>query len=261
MPLALSRRRLMQLAAGMAILPAVTGAKPMNEIRAIEGSWLDFHHPNPHDGDYWNGQTALFSCEQWQAKVNEMAAVGMRILVVTSVALRGEAFYPSEVMRKRWTPLACADPIEAVLRAADESGAGVFLGVGFFSEHTGDFASQDPREQLGRQHVPLELARRYGHHRGFSGWYLPVEAPIQGHFPEAYVLYARAMAERLPAGGSRQAGPHCPLRHPYGGGRPAFRRTAASARSGLHRLPGRGGSREDTGRRTGCHLGAPAQAA
>lgn len=157
----------------------------------ISGSWLDFHHPNPREGDYWNDITQAFTAASWDAKVREMADLGMDTIVLLSVALRGASFYPSKVITKRWD-LVCEDPVEALLAAADRHKMRVFVGVGYFADSTGAFWD----EASVRSEIPAELFERYGHHPSFYGWYLPVEAGIQGHFPDGYVEYANKLADR-----------------------------------------------------------------
>ncbi len=158
----------------------------------LSGSWIDFHHPNPLEGGYWNETTRRFTCEDWRTKVAEMAAFGIDTLVVESVMLRGKSFYPSKWVPAQWDH-ACRDPLGAVFQEADRHGMTVYPGVGFFSEQTGKTEADD-REQILRREVPLELHARYGHHRSFAGWYLPVEAPIQGYFPEDYIRYVNELA-------------------------------------------------------------------
>src|SRR5690606_35544509 len=124
-------------------------------------------------------------------KVAEMAGLGMDTLVLLSVALRGASFYPSRHFARRWD-LLCEDPVEAVLAAADRHGMKVFVGVGYFAHHTGDHVGDAEDKRL-RAVLPQELVERYGHHSSFHGWYLPVEAGIQGHFPAAFLDYANEL--------------------------------------------------------------------
>lgn len=158
----------------------------------ITGSWLDFHHPNFREGDYWNETTRRFTAQDWDGKVAEMAGLGMDTLVLLSVALRGAAFYPSRHFERRWD-LVCVDPIEALLAAANRHGMKVYIGVGYFAHNTGDHEG-DAKDRHLRAVIPQELVERYGHHPSFHGWYLPVEAGIQGHFPDAFMQYASELA-------------------------------------------------------------------
>src|SRR5579883_2605854 len=95
----------------------------------LQGSWIDFQHQNPHDGEYWNATTRQFRAEQWQGKIDEMAALGLRYVVIMSSALDNKAFYPSRFL-PRWD-LACEDPIAAILESARRNGLRVFVSAGF----------------------------------------------------------------------------------------------------------------------------------
>ncbi len=179
--------------------------------KPITGSWLDVHHPNPREGDYWNETTGRFSAADWSVKIGEMAALGMDTIVVTSVILRGKTFYPSDYLPP-WPGLACADPLGAVLAGAGHYGLRVFLGAGYFSDNTGAARPANAAERRGRREVPLELVRQYGENPSFHGWYLPVEAGINGHFPDDYLSYTREMSDHC-----RAAAPGKPiLIAPYG---------------------------------------------
>ena len=176
----------------------------------ITGSWLDFHHPNFREGDYWNDTTRRFTAQDWDTKVAEMAELGMDTLVLLSVALRGASFYPSRHFDRRWD-LICEDPVAALLAAADRHGMKVFVGVGYFAHSTGDHVGDAEDKRL-RAVIPEELVERYGHHASFHGWYLPVEAGIQGHFSEAFMDYAAELCRHC-----RTADPLKPiLIAPYG---------------------------------------------
>lgn len=161
-------------------------------MQAIQGSWIDFHHASSVEGKYFNPQIASFTAAQWAAKVDEMCDLGMTTLVVMSVVQQGKAFYPSQVLPDRW-PMACPDPLEALLCTADRRGAQVFVGVGYFQKSTAALVPDSADRRL-RRLVPRELAERYGYHPSFAGWYLPVEAAIRGHFEERYLEYAQTMA-------------------------------------------------------------------
>lgn len=179
-------------------------------VREISGSWIDFCHPNPHEGDYWNDATHGFSASDWEEKIAEMAALGIDLVIVGATVLQGKSFYPSAIVSEKWGH-ACDDPLEAVLSGADRLGMKVYLGAGFFSGDTGRW-QPDETERGWRKEVPRELHDRYGHHRSFHGWYLPVEAPIYRYFPDEYIAYANEMAAHC-----RSPDPRRPvLISPYG---------------------------------------------
>ncbi|MFD0696454.1 DUF4434 domain-containing protein [Paenibacillus sp. GCM10027628] len=179
-------------------------------ILPISGTWFDFHHPNPYEGDYWNSTTDQFTAGDWELKISEMVDAGMDTLILMSVALHGKTFYPSDVIKYRWN-LICPDPLEAVLKVADRLDVAVFIGLGFFNTpilHT--FGSDGDKTTL-RYDVAVELSERYGHHRSFKGWYFPVEAAIEEYFPESYLEYVNTLSKHC-----RKLGPEKIMIAPYG---------------------------------------------
>ncbi|HHV55999.1 MAG TPA: DUF4434 domain-containing protein [Firmicutes bacterium] len=160
-------------------------------LRPITGTWFDFRHRNPIAA--WSEAAAAFTDDQWRYKVWEMVDAGMDTLIASCVSLHGKAFWPSRVIPDRW-PVAAADPVEAVLAAADEREARVFLGLGFFGVDVSDDHRATPAERELRRLVPAELLDRYGHHPSLAGWYLPAECGISGYFAPVYIEYTREFA-------------------------------------------------------------------
>lgn len=179
-------------------------------LQRISGSWFDFYHCNPYEGDTWNSTTQRFTADDWSLKLAEMAEAGLDTLVLLSVALHGKAFYPSEVMPWRWDTV-CPDPLEAVLQAGDRLGMRLFLGLGFFTTPIMGSLSTDGDGSTLRFDVARELSARYGHHPSFAGWYFPVEAAIHTYFPDNYIRYANELADFC-----RRLGPSQVLIAPYG---------------------------------------------
>ncbi len=162
------------------------------KIKRITGSWFDFHHQNPFDGDYWNDQAARFTDAQWRIKVDEASGLGLDTLVLMAVTLHGKSFYPSRVITRQWK-MGCPDPLEAVLSQADKKKIKVYLGIGFFQEDS-DSAREESKLGFLHREVPQELARNYGHHRSLGGWYLPVEEGLQGCFSTVYLNYVHKLS-------------------------------------------------------------------
>ena len=162
-------------------------------IKPVRGSWFEFQHNEDVDGDssmaegrYWNRPCREFTDEQWKAKIREMADIGFEYLVLMSIALHGKAFYETDALPRYG--LACADPIESILAAADESNIKFFIGAGFFG--TWDNVTDD--DVSAQRHGAIEeIARRYGHHRSFHGFYWPKEEEIGPYFSQEYIDYVR----------------------------------------------------------------------
>lgn len=184
--------------------------KMQMKVKPLSGTWFDFFHCNPYEGDTWNAATQQFTAEDWDLKVTEMAGAGMDTLVLLNVALHGKAFYPSEVLPLRWDTV-CPDPLEAVLSAADGLGLSLYVGLGFFTTPIMGSLSTEGEHNTLKYSVAEELASKYGHHPSFTGWYFPVEAAIRNYFPEPYIAYANDLADFV-----RRLGPSKVLIAPYG---------------------------------------------
>src|SRR5215470_8760267 len=89
-----------------------------NSIKPIRGSWFEFQHHATVEGVDWNSALAQFTAEQWDAKVKEIAEIGIEYLVLMATAVYYRSFYETQIYPK-WK-LGCPDPLEAVLTAADK---------------------------------------------------------------------------------------------------------------------------------------------
>lgn len=180
------------------------------KILPISGTWFDFHHCNPYEGDYWNHATNQFTAQDWDSKMEEMVEAGMDTFMLLSVALHGKTFYPSEIIKYRWN-LICEEPLDAVLKAGDRLNVNIYIGLGFFTTPAfHDFSDENNAERY-RLDIICELVERYGHYRSFAGWYLPVEAGIRGYYPEGYIRYVNKMSDQC-----RKIGPQTVIIAPYG---------------------------------------------
>lgn len=171
--------------ASAAPTPSAQAAAPV-----ITGTFLDFQHHNTAEAPYWNPQAATFTDAMWEAKVEEMADLGIRYIVVMAVALNGRSFYPSAIYPQY--PLRAEDPVKAVLTAAERRGVKVFLGAGFYGDWRDpyrafrDFAIRDRTRR-----AIAELAQNYGHFQSFYGFYWPNEVGISGHFPQVFIDHVK----------------------------------------------------------------------
>jgi hypothetical protein len=191
------------------VLPQETNRSSAH-VKPISGSWFEFQHHATVEGVNWNPACACFSCEQWDAKIKEMADVGMKYLVLMATALYYRAFYTTTIFPE-WQ-LGCADPIETVLAAADKYGVKFFVGGGFYGDWTDPNIISDPIAAKKRLQAIEELTRRYSHHPSFYGWYWPNEAFIDRYYSSEFIRYVNTCS-RL----ARQLTPHARiLIAPYG---------------------------------------------
>lgn len=162
-------------------------------IKPISGSWFEFQHHSTVEGVDWNPQCVRFTCNQWDAKIKEIADVGMEYLVLMATAVYYRSFYPSKVY-PQWE-LACPDPLEVVLSAADKYGIKFFIGGGFYGDWTSPGIITDPVGMKQSLQAIEEIAGIYGHHKSFYGWYWPNEAFINKHFSEQFIKYANTSSQ------------------------------------------------------------------
>jgi len=176
-------------AAGVAFLNAIQASCKENKaIKPIEGSWFEFQHHSAAEGKYWNKTLENFTAEQWDEKVREIAGAGLKYLVLLDVAIYGKSFYPTTLLPKH--SLACDDPLETVLAAADKYGISFFVSNGFFGDWTNPtFLMKDPDVNKLRLKAMNEVASKYAHHKSFYGWYYPNETGITGHYDDFFIDY------------------------------------------------------------------------
>jgi hypothetical protein len=175
-------------AAALAIDPAGLMATPLpSKVKPITGSWFEFQHHATVEGVDWNPALARFTAAQWDAKVKEIADAGLEYLVLMATALYYRAFYKTEVYPE-WQ-LGCADPIEVVLSAADKYKVKFFMGAGFYGDWDSDQIITDPVGEKKRLQAIEEIARIYGHHSSFYGWYWPAEAFINPRYSPMFLKY------------------------------------------------------------------------
>ena len=131
--------------------------------KPITGTWFEFWHHNIPEGKYWNPICRHFSAEQWEAKVDELASVGMKYIVLMATALGyeeyAESYFDTDIFP--FAEMDCKDPMSALLNAADRNGMKVFVSCGFYGVAGGNdpfngdvrfFAGNGQRRQQ-TQHV------------------------------------------------------------------------------------------------------------
>jgi hypothetical protein len=139
-----------------------------------------------------------------------MAEIGIDTLVLTATARYYRAFFDTSIFPK-WQ-LACDDPLEAALSAADRCKVKFFMGAGFYGLLDDEKTISDPAAQKRRLQSLGELAARYGHHASFHGWYWPDEARIDPYYRPEYITYVNELSKE-----ARRLTPNSPiLIAPYG---------------------------------------------
>ncbi|NLF06557.1 MAG: DUF4434 domain-containing protein [Pirellulaceae bacterium] len=197
-----------------AALTRIAGAAdPTPKTKPIKGSWISVLRNECRHHHYWNDACAKFSRRQWEQSVRDCADLGMEYLVLlaTVTAAGDNAFFDTNLTHKA-KELACGDPIEAMLSAADDCGVKFFISTGFYGGWVNQNRLLDPTFARNRFRVMAQVAEKFAHHKSFYGWYLPDEPPIEGCFNEKYIE-----AVKLHAGEARRLVPRCKiLIAPYG---------------------------------------------
>ena len=190
--------------------PAAAGRA--SRIKPIKGSWISIWWDDRRHF-YWNDACLNYTAEQWGLAVKEVAEIGMEYLVLLAIGKGGKAFYDTPLLPK--LKMACANPIEALLTAADKYHVKFFLSSDWFGPW--DYKClHDPARVRARFQMMGEIAQQYGHHRSFHGWYWPNEAALGPYFTDDFISYVNACSRE-----ARQVTPkanaHRALWHQPGG--------------------------------------------
>ena len=169
--------------------------KQNSKIKPISGSWFEFTHGFAPEGKYWNSVLPQFTTEQWKAKVKEISETGMEYLVLMAVANDGKTFYPSKLQPQY--EYACADPLEAVLSAADECGIKFFVSNDFWLDwREGTKMMKDLEVAKLREKGMEEVAEKYSHHKSFYGWYYPNESGLWNSIDDTTINYVNRCTKK-----------------------------------------------------------------
>ena len=150
----------------------------------LDGCWVSICHWSDDEARHFNPALKSMTDKDWKQHMYSMHKAGVTSVLIQNVfdsshyvgqhqmtadSYDGQAFYPSRLFEKRF-PLTAADPLEAILTAADECGMAVFPGVGLYAWF--DFSQESLKWHMA---VAKELDERYGHHPSFYGWYISEE--------------------------------------------------------------------------------------
>lgn len=157
---------------------------PIRSTQRIDGAFMGFYHWSEEEGKMWNPTIKTLSSEQWMEVASCMKKLDMDIVIMQesfrnqeyvgkhsmeNEGYHGRAFYDSKLYPGRM-PIACADPIEAVMAKADKLGMHVFAGVGMYA-----WFDYTPASLEWHKNVARELWEKYGHHPSFYGFYVSEE--------------------------------------------------------------------------------------
>ncbi|MBE6728480.1 MAG: DUF4434 domain-containing protein [Ruminococcaceae bacterium] len=167
-------------------------------LKPINGTWFEFRHHCTAEGVFWNDTCANFTDAQWEAKVDEIAALGMKYIVLMSSSLvydgNAVSYFKNDIFQ--FAPIAASDPIGALLRAAQRNNIKVFMSCGFYGEWTETINNMTSSVVQKRAFNAMEqLVALYGKYESFYGWYLPDESDIKPYFSDEFVNYINAYSK------------------------------------------------------------------
>ena len=155
----------------------LASATPPRRRPLITGSFLDIQHVNNWDAQYWIDECREWQDENWTALVAQMQAAGLDTVILTNCALWGRPLYPAnrQTVGRQW-PMPCPDPVGAVVRACEQHGLGLYLGLGAFGRYSLN-ANPDltPGHDTWLASMAVDLREKYGHSRALQGFYLSTE--------------------------------------------------------------------------------------
>ena len=77
-------------------------------LKPITGTWFEFQHHNIPEGKYWNPICRWFTDEQWEAKVDEIAELGMKYIVLLTTAQvyddRAFSYFKTDIYKAKMIP-------------------------------------------------------------------------------------------------------------------------------------------------------------
>jgi len=144
----------------------------------ITGSFIDIQHVNNWDAQYWVDECREWDDANWDAIVGDMHDIGLDTVILTGCAIWGRPLYPANVKTVgRQLPMRCADPVGAIMRAAEKRNMGAYLGLGAFGRYSLN-ANPDisPEHDTWLGNMAVDLQEKYGHLRALKGFYITAEA-------------------------------------------------------------------------------------
>lgn len=171
-------------------------------IKRINGTFLEFHHLGLPEGKYFNPIIHDFSEKQWRAKVNEIAKLKMKYIVIMETAnfdddKYNECYYNSKYYKKS-KEIKCENPIEVILDECDKLNINVFMSVGFYSNWWKTFENMTKESAFERAFLAMdELHEQFSFHKSFYGWYFPDESEISYYMDEEFISYVNRYSAKV----------------------------------------------------------------
>lgn len=170
--------------------------KRTSAVKPITGTWINLAYKDVRN-KYTNPQNFdNTDPEMWEAKVHELADMGIEYLVFMEVANEGQSYYPSKIMPWLYNK-DMKSPVDAILDEAAKHNVKVFMSTGWAKDQDDNLL--DPAIKKRQLQIMEELASIYKNHKAFYGWYLPVEDCLCPIFAEHAVQSVNSLTEKAKA--------------------------------------------------------------
>ena len=161
-------------------------------LKPIVGTWFEFRHHTACEGKYWDKECKDFTDKQWIEKIEEIASLGMKYMVLMSAALKldneEECYFESDIYPM--ADLRCKDPMRVMFETADKYDIRIFVSCGYYGLYTQAYNNMTSPEVRDRAFRAMDqIYEKYGHHKSFYGWYYPDETCVDGYYQEEFIDY------------------------------------------------------------------------
>lgn len=161
-------------------------------LKPIVGTWFEFRHHTAVEGKYWDNECKTFTDEQWVEKIEEIASLGMKYIVLMAAALKleneEECYFESDIFPM--AKLECKEPMRIMFETADKYDIKIFVSCGYYGIYTDVYNNMTSPIVRDRAFRAMEqIYKKYGHHKSFYGWYYPDETCVDKYFNEEFITY------------------------------------------------------------------------
>lgn len=165
-------------------------------VKPITGTWINLAYKDVRN-KYTNPQYFDNTDPKlWEAKIAELADMGIEYLVFMEVANEGKSYYPSKIMPWLYNKKQ-KSPVDAILDEAAKHHMKVFMSTGWAKDQDDNLL--DPAIRKRQLQIMEEIASLYKNHKAFYGWYLPVEDCLCPIFAEHAVQSVNTLTAKAKA--------------------------------------------------------------
>ncbi len=163
-------------------------------LKPVSGTWFEFTHHNIAEGKYWSNELRNFTAEQWEEKIDEIASLGMKYIVLLASSHKDddagieESYFETDIFPM--AEMKCKNPMDVLFNAAEKRGLKIFVSTSFYGHWKQPWINRADPEILERSFKAMkQLYEKYGHYKAFYGWYLAEETGVKPCFREDVIQY------------------------------------------------------------------------